>query len=80
VNLHISAVLAISLRQLVCVTESSSDLYHQTDFGSREIREQIMFFPDMLRPVEQRKALLATPSPKGHVVVAKRTELIPGEY
>ena len=58
-NLHISAVLAIYIWQLVCMTENSSDLYYQIDFRSWEIREQIMFIQNIFTPEQQRKTLLA---------------------
>lgn len=51
-NLHISAVLAIYIWQFV-MTENSSDLYYQIDFGSWEIREQIMFIQNIFTPEEQ---------------------------
>lgn len=63
-NLHISAVLAVSVQQLVYMTENSSDLYYQRDFGSWEIREQITFIQNISTPEKQRRALEPAKRPR----------------
>lgn len=78
-NLHISTVLAVYVQQLVCMTENSCDLYHQIDFGSWEIREQIMFI-QTLSTRRSRECPAVQPPRRAAPSVLKQIELIPGKY
>lgn len=78
-NLHISAVLAIYIQQLVCMTENPCDLYHQIDFGSWEIREQIMFI-QTISTQRSREGPTIQPPGRAAPSVLNQIELIPGKY